>query len=170
VNSEGRNVTAGDVGEIWIRGPHLMAGYWQDPEATAAAIRDGWYKTGDLARCDEDGCYWFVGRKKEIIVRGGSNISPQEVEAVFYQHPAVREVGVAGRSHPVWGEVVVAYVALRAGYWASEEELLTFARERLADYKIPESIIFKDELPKGSTGKILRRALRQEDEALATTN
>lgn len=167
VDPDGHDVKAGEPGEICVRGPHLMAGYWQDPEATSEAIHNGWFHTGDIARCDEDGFYWFVGRKKEIIVRGGSNISPLEVEGVFYQHPAVSEVGVAGRTHPLWGEVVVAFVVLRPGYDATEDELLAFARERLADYKVPESITFQDQLPKGSTGKILRRALAHEEVALA---
>jgi acyl-CoA synthetase (AMP-forming)/AMP-acid ligase II len=146
-----------------------MAGYWQDPECTSGAIRNGWFHTGDLARRDEDGFYWFVGRKKEIIIRGGSNISPLEVEAVFYHHPAVSEVGVAGRSHPVWGEVVIAFVVVRPGYAVTEDELLPFARERLADYKVPESLIFRQELLKGISGKILRRALVQEEDALASS-
>ena len=169
IDVDGRDVRPGEVGEICIQGPHLMAGYWQDPEATCRAIRNGWFHTGDLARRDEAGFYWFVGRKKEIIIRGGSNISPLEVEAVFYHHPAVSEVGVVGRSHPVWGEVVIAYVVLRPGYTVTEGELLAFARERLADYKVPESIIFREELPKGSTGKILRRALGQEEDAVASS-
>jgi long-chain acyl-CoA synthetase len=168
VDSDGRDVTPGDVGEICIRGPHLMVGYWQDPEATTTALRNGWFHSGDLARQDEDGVYWFAGRKKEIIVRGGSNISPQEVEAVFYQHPAVSEVGVVGRRDDVWGEVVIAFVALQSGHAVTEAELLAFARERLADYKTPQCIVFRKELPKGSTGKILRRALRQEEDALAS--
>lgn len=167
IDADGADVRPGEVGEICIQGPHLMAGYWQDPEGTSGAIRNGWFHTGDLARRDEDGFYWFVGRKKEIIIRGGSNISPLEIEAVFYHHPAVCEVGVAGRSHPVWGEVVIAFVVVRPGYTVSEDELLTFARERLADYKVPESIIFREELPKGISGKILRRALGQEEDALA---
>jgi long-chain acyl-CoA synthetase len=168
VDSDWCDVPAGEAGEICIKGPHLMAGYWQDAEATSAAIRNGWFHTGDLARCDEEGSYRFVGRQKEIIIRGGSNISPLEVEAVFYQHPAVSEVGIVGRRHPVWGEIVIAFVVLRLGFEATEYELLAFARERLADYKVPESIIFSDELPKGTTGKILRRALNAEDYALAT--
>jgi long-chain acyl-CoA synthetase len=144
-----------------------MIGYWQDPDATTAAMRIGWFHTGDLARCDVDGFYWFAGRKKEIIIRGGSNISPQEVEAVLYQHPAVREVGVVGRLDHVWGEVVVAFVALRSGQAVTEAELIVFARERLADYKIPVSVIFRAELPKSPTGKIQRRALRQEENVFA---
>jgi long-chain acyl-CoA synthetase len=167
VDSDGRDVKPGEVGEICFRGPHLMTGYWQDPDATRAAIRDGWFHTGDLASCDADGFYWFAGRKKEIIIRGGSNISPQEVEAVLYQHPAVSEVGVVGRPDHLWGEIVVAFVVLRSGQIATEAELIAFARERLADYKTPESVIFQTELPKSPTGKIQRRALRAEERAFA---
>jgi long-chain acyl-CoA synthetase len=167
VDPDGRDVEPGEVGEICIQGPHLMTGYWQDPDATKAALRNGWFHTGDLARRDADGFYWFTGRKKEIIVRGGSNISPQEVEAVLYQHPAVREVGVVGRPDHLWGESVVAFVVLRSGHAATEPELIAFARERLADYKTPESVIFRSELPKSPAGKIQRRALRSEEHAFA---
>jgi long-chain acyl-CoA synthetase len=167
VDSDGRDVRPGDVGEICVQGPHLMTGYWQDLDASQAAIRDGSFHTGDLASCDADGFYWFAGRKKEIIIRGGSNISPQEVEAVLYQHPAVAEAGVVGLPNHLWGEVVVAFVSLRTGQAVTEAELIAFARERLADYKTPESIIFRTELPKGPTGKIQRRALREEERALA---
>jgi len=167
LDPDGRDVKSGEVGEICVQGPHLMIGYWQDPDATAAAVRNGWFHTGDLARCDADGFYWFVGRKKEIIIRGGSNISPQEVEAVLYQHPAVSEAGVVGRPDHLWGEVVVAFVALRSGQAVTEAELIAFARERLADYKTPESVIFQAELPKSPTGKIQRRALRAEEHAFA---
>jgi long-chain acyl-CoA synthetase len=167
VDSHGRDVRSGEVGEICVQGPHLMIGYWQDPDATAAAVRNGWFHTGDLASCDADGFYWFAGRKKEIIIRGGSNISPHEVEAILYQHPAVSEVGVVGRPDHVWGEVVVAFVVLRSGQAVTEAELIAFAREKLADYKTPECVIFRDDLPKGPTGKIQRRALAQEEHALA---
>jgi long-chain acyl-CoA synthetase len=167
VDSGGLDVKPGEVGEICIQGPHLMTGYWQDRDATTAAIRNGWFYTGDLASCDSDGFYWFAGRKKEIIIRGGSNISPQEVEAVLYQHPSVAEVGVVGRPDHLWGETVVAFVVLRSGQIVTEAELIEFARERLADYKTPESIVFRTELPKGPTGKIQRRALRQKEGVFA---
>jgi len=167
VDSDGCDVEPSEVGEICLQGPHLMTGYWHDPDATRAAIRDGWFHTGDLASCDADGFYWFAGRKKEIIIRGGSNISPQEVEAVLYQHHAVSEVGVVGRPDHLWGEIVVAFVVLRSGQIATEAELIAFARERLADYKTPEIVIFQAELPKSPTGKIQRRALRAEEHAFA---
>jgi long-chain acyl-CoA synthetase len=145
-----------------------MMGYWKDPEASAEAIRDGWYHTGDLARCDSDGYYWFAGRVKQIIIRGGSNISPQEVEAVIGEHPAVREAAVIGRPDPTWGEIVVAYVTLKDGQSMTEKELIEFARARIAAYKTPEHIIFKDSLPKNATGKMDRRALREAERAQAT--
>jgi long-chain acyl-CoA synthetase len=170
VDFDGRDVKSGDVGEICVQAPHLMIGYWQDPEATAAVVRNGCFHTGDLASCDKDGFYWFAGRRKEIIIRGGSNISPQEVEAVLYQHPAVGEAGVVGRPDHIWGAVVVAFVVLRSGQAVTEAELIAFARERLADYKTPENVIFRDELPKGPTGKIQRRALAREEHAFAPLN
>jgi long-chain acyl-CoA synthetase len=111
---------------------------------------------------DKDGFYWFAGRKKEIIVRGGSNISPQEVEAALCEHSAVAEAGVVGEKDPLWGEIVVAHVALSPGRRIEEQELIAFARERLADYKVPATVVFHSELPKGTTGKIQRRALREE--------
>jgi long-chain acyl-CoA synthetase len=156
VDVEGVPVKTGTVGEICIKAPHLMAGYWQDVDAG-----DGWFPTGDLARADADGFYWFSGRKKEIIIRGGSNISPQEVEAVLYEHPEVAEAAVVGRPDEFWGEIVVAHIALRPGSWLDEEELIAFAKGRLADYKTPEAVVFHSELPKGPTGKLRRRALRE---------
>jgi long-chain acyl-CoA synthetase len=167
LDSENRDVKLGEVGEICVQAKHLMTGYWQDPDATAAAIRDGWFHTEDLARCDADGYYWFAGRKKEIIIRGGSNISPQEVEAVLYEHPAVSEAAVVGRPDAVWGEVVVAHIVLRQGYLLNEPDLIAFARERIADYKTPEAIVFHAELPKSATGKIQRRTLREMEQAQA---
>ena len=166
IDSEGRDVAPGEVGEICMQGGHLMSGYWQDQDATGAAVRNGWFHSGDLARRDADGYYWFAGRKKEIVIHGGSNISPQEVEAVLAQHPAVAEAGVVGRPDPIWGEIVVAFVALRSGHTVTESELIAFVRERLADYKAPEIIRFRAELPKGPTGKVQRRALCEAERAL----
>jgi long-chain acyl-CoA synthetase len=151
----------GEVGEIAIRGHNVMKGYWGKPEATAETLRGGWLHTGDLACRDADGYLWFRGRSKQIIVRAGSNISPQEIEEALYQHPAVLEVGVTGQPDPLYGERVVAFVALRQGASADEAELQAFARERLADYKTPERILFLPELPKGLTGKVDRRSLKE---------
>ncbi|HEY2015826.1 MAG TPA: AMP-binding protein [Bryobacteraceae bacterium] len=150
----------GQVGELQVQSPSNCVGYWDDPHATAAAFDDGWLRTGDLVRRDADGYFWFEGRVKQIIVRGGSNISPQEVEEALYHHPAVLEAGVIGVPDPVHGEKVVAFVALREGLAAGEEELRDLVRSRIADYKAPERIVFLPVLPKGLTGKVQRRALQ----------
>ncbi|MBZ5635364.1 MAG: AMP-binding protein [Acidobacteriia bacterium] len=141
-------------GELRMRGAGIATGYWGHPP-----FEDGWLKTGDLVEIDPDGFVWFRGRKKEIIVRGGSNIAPQEVEETLYKHPAVGEAGVIGEPNEYWGEVVLAYVALRDGHSVSAEELIAFARQHLAEYKCPEQILFLPMLPKGATGKVQRRAL-----------
>jgi long-chain acyl-CoA synthetase len=154
-------VARGEVGEILVRSEAAMIGYWEDPKATAATIQDGWLRTGDLGQVDEDGYYWFVGRKKEIIVRGGSNISPLEVEEALYQHPAVRETGVVGVPDAALGEVVHAFVALKEGASVTEEALKEFMGTRMAAYKVPERIHFLPDLPKGLTGKIQRKTLRE---------
>src|SRR5439155_26365846 len=128
---------------------------------TSRSFRDGWFRTGDLAYSEPDGFLWIAGRKKEIIVRGGSNISPQEVEEAIYQHPAVREAAVVGAPDERWGEAVVACVVLHEGRAVSAEEIIGFVRERIALYKAPERVVVVDSLPKGPTGKILRRAVRE---------
>jgi len=161
VDADGREVKPGDVGQVTVRSPLVCSGYWNDPDATSAAIRDGWLHTGDLARQDGDGFYWFAGRSKEIIIRGGSNVSPQEVEEALYQHPSVREVAVVGKPDEKWGEVIVAFVALKDHTTATAEELIAFAAERIANYKLPEAIHFEAALPKGPTGKVARRPLRE---------
>lgn len=166
INKDGHDVAPGEVGEIVIRSPANCAGYWDDPIATAALFEatgssdDGWLRTGDLALCDSDGYYWFKGRLKQLIIRGGSNISPQEVEEAIYRHPAVLEAGVIAVPDPIFGEVPAAFVSLRPGKSVREDDLRAHARELLADYKVPERIFFIEELPKGSTGKVDRRRLR----------
>ena len=160
VDQHVHDVPTGETGEILVRGPANCIGYWNDPDATARLFEDGWLHTGDLASCDEDGYYWFKGRLKQIIIRGGSNVSPQEVEEALHQHPAVLEAGVVGAPHPLYGEVPVAAVALRAGHSADENQLRAHACKLLADYKVPERIFFLTELPKGLTGKVDRRSLR----------
>jgi long-chain acyl-CoA synthetase len=157
----GNVVADGQVGELRIQSPANCVGYWDDPRATAAAFDHGWLRTGDLVRRDADGFFWFEGRAKQIIIRGGSNISPQEVEEALYHHPAVLEAGVIGMPDPVHGEKVIAYVALREGLTASEQELRDLVRSRIADYKTPERILFLPALPKGLTGKVQRRALKE---------
>ena len=160
VDRHGHDVAKGETGEILVRSPANCVGYWNDPAATTCLFEDGWLHTGDLASRDEDGYYWFKGRLKQLIIRGGSNISPQEVEEALHQHPAVLEAGVVGAPHPVYGEVPAAGVALRAGHSVNEDQLRAHARRLLADYKVPERIFFLPELPEGLTGKVDRRSLR----------
>jgi long-chain acyl-CoA synthetase len=152
-------VAQGEIGEIVIRGPNVMKGYWQRPDATAEAMRGGWFHTGDLARVDEDGYFFIVDRKKDLIIRGGYNVYPREVEEVLYEHPAVAEAAVVAVPHAELGEEVGAAVALKAGGEASPEELQAFVKERLAAYKYPRHVWFVPELPKGPTGKILKREI-----------
>ncbi len=165
VGPDGRDVPCGEVGEILVHSEAVTVGYWDDPEATAAAFQGGWLRTGDLARVDEDGYYWFVGRSKEIIIHGGTNVSPVEVEEALYQHPAVREAGVVGVPDPTWGEIVHAYVALKDDHDVTEAALRRFLEARIAPYKVPGVIRFLPDLPKGPTGKVARKTLRHGDDS-----
>ena len=157
VGDEGQDVDEGEVGEIAIRGDNVMKGYWEREEETQKSIPDGWFLSGDMAKRDEDGYYFIVDRKKDLIIRGGYNVYPREVEEALYEHEAVAEVAVIGVPHDELGEEVGAAVALKDGQTVSESELQEFAKERLAAYKYPRSLWLVDELPKGPTGKILRR-------------
>ncbi len=159
VDDDGKQVGGEDVGEIAIRGENVMKGYWQRPEATAEAMVDGWFCTGDLARVDDDGYYFIVDRKKELIIRGGYNVYPREIEEVFYEHPAVAEAAVVGMPDADLGEEVGAAVALKPGASAEPGELQEFVKSRVAAYKYPRRVWIVDALPKGPTGKILRRAV-----------
>jgi long-chain acyl-CoA synthetase len=163
VDGEGNDSTAGEVGEIAIRGENVMRGYWQRPEDTAAAIPDGWFRTGDLARQDDDGYFFIVDRKKEMIIRGGYNVYPREIEEALYEHPAVAEAACVGIPHPELGEEVAAAVALKDGASAEVDELRDFVKERVAAYKYPRHLWLVESLPKGPTGKILRRAVEVPD-------
>jgi long-chain acyl-CoA synthetase len=159
VDDDGKDVPSGEVGEIAIRGENVMKGYWQRPEDTAKAIPDSWFRTGDLARLDEDGYYFIVDRKKEMIIRGGYNVYPREIEEALYEHPAVAEVACVGIAHPDLGEEVGAAVALKPGATVEVDELRGFVKARVAAYKYPRHLWLVDALPKGPTGKILRRAV-----------
>jgi long-chain acyl-CoA synthetase len=161
VDNDGRILTEPGVpGEICIRGHNVMKGYFGKPDATAEAIKDGWLFTGDIAHRDEDGYYFIVDRKKDMIIRGGFNVYPREVEEVLYAHPAVAEAAVVGVPHESHGEEVKAFVARKPGAAATEQEIVEFCRERMAAYKYPRLVEFRDTLPKGPTGKILKRELR----------
>ncbi|MGO9280652.1 MAG: long-chain-fatty-acid--CoA ligase, partial [Streptosporangiaceae bacterium] len=164
VDADGADVPVGEIGEIAIRGHNIMKGYWQRPEATAEAIPDGWFRSGDLAKVDEDGYFFIVDRKKDMIIRGGYNVYPREVEEVFYEHPAVAEAAVIGISHDELGEEIGAAVALKPGEEATTGELREFVRERVAAYKYPRYVWLVPGLPKGPTGKILRREVQPPED------
>jgi long-chain acyl-CoA synthetase len=159
VDDRGEEVRQGEAGEIVIRGHNVMKGYWNRPDATRETIRDGWLHTGDMGYVDEDGYFFVVDRKKDMIIRGGYNVYPREVEEVLYEHPAVREAAVLGVPHDQYGEEVGAAVALKEGAHASADELREFVSRQLAAYKYPRRIWFVDDLPKGPTGKILKREI-----------
>ncbi|MDG4656720.1 fatty acid--CoA ligase family protein [Ectobacillus antri] len=161
VNELGDEVKPGEIGELIVCGPNVMKGYYKMPEDTAATIRDGWLYTGDLARMDEEGYFYIVDRKKDLIIVGGYNVYPREVEEVLYKHPAVMEAVVLGIPDYNLGEAVKAYAVMNDAS-VSETELLTYCAQHLAKYKVPSSIEFSQELPKNTTGKILRRALKKE--------
>jgi long-chain acyl-CoA synthetase len=157
VDKEDHEVPQGEVGEIVIRGPNVMKGYWQRPEATAEALAGGWFHTGDLARVDSGGYFFIVDRKKDLIIRGGYNVYPREIEEVLYEHPAVAEAAVIGLPHPALGEEVGAAVALKPGAAISAEELRDYVKGQVAAYKYPRHVWIVDALPKGATGKIQKR-------------
>jgi long-chain acyl-CoA synthetase len=159
VDENDTEVPQGEVGEVVIRGHNIMKGYWQRPEATAEAMRGGWFHSGDMARVDEDGYFFIVDRKKDMIIRGGYNVYPREVEEVLYEHPKIREAAVVGVPHDQWGEEIGAAVVLHEGEELSPEEVSEYVKERIAAYKYPRIVWFLDELPKGPTGKILKREI-----------
>jgi long-chain acyl-CoA synthetase len=159
----GNELPQGEVGEILISGHNVMKGYWNRPEATSAAIRAGWFRTGDMGRVDENGYFFIVDRKKDLIIRGGYNVYPREVEEVLYEHPAVAEAAVVGMPHPSLGEEVGAAVTLKAGALATPDEIRDYVKRQIAAYKYPRLVWIVDALPKGPTGKILKREIKPPD-------
>jgi len=165
VDENDQEVPQGEVGEIVIRGHNVMKGYWQRPEATEEAMRGGWFHSGDMARVDEEGYFFIVDRKKDLIIRGGYNVYPREVEEVLYEHPKIREAAVIGVPHDQWGEEIGAAIVLHEGEEMSQEEVSGYVKERIAAYKYPRLVWFMDDLPKGPTGKILKREIEVPAEA-----
>ncbi|MDP4171506.1 MAG: AMP-binding protein, partial [Bacillota bacterium] len=155
-------VPTGELGEVVVKGPQVMKGYWNMPEETAHALRDGWLYTGDIGRVDEDGYLYIVDRKKDLIIASGYNIYPRDIEEVLYEHPSVQEAVVIGMPDPYRGESVKAVIVTKAGKDASEDEIIEYCRQNMAAYKVPSVVEFRSQLPKTSVGKILRRALRDE--------
>ncbi|RJQ26845.1 MAG: long-chain fatty acid--CoA ligase [Peptococcaceae bacterium] len=160
-----RELPAGETGELIVRGPQVMKGYWNMPEETALVLRNGWLYTGDIARMDEDGYIFIVDRKKDLIIAGGFNIYPRDVEEILYEHSKVAEAAVIGVPDEYRGETVKAFIVLKEGETAAAEEIIAFCRERLAAYKIPRIVEFREQLPKTIIGKVLRRVLMEEEEA-----
>jgi long-chain acyl-CoA synthetase len=159
VDENDEEVPQGEVGEIVIRGHNVMKGYWQRPDATEETMRGGWFHSGDMARVDEDGYFFIVDRKKDLIIRGGYNVYPREVEEVLYEHPKIREAAVLGVPHSEWGEEIGAAIVLHEGEELAPEEASEYVKERIAAYKYPRIVWFLDDLPKGPTGKILKREI-----------
>jgi long-chain acyl-CoA synthetase len=166
INPEtGECVPVGEEGELAVRGPQLMKGYWKRPEETADVLRDGWLLTGDIARMDDDGYFVIVDRKKDLIITGGENIYPREIEEVLFEHPAVKEVAVVGVPHPFGGEIAKAFIVLKPGESATKRDITQFAGQRLAKHKVPRAVEFRSELPKSAAQKVLRRVLAEEERA-----
>ncbi|MBV7505544.1 long-chain-fatty-acid--CoA ligase [Bacillus sp. sid0103] len=161
VDSNGREVPRGEIGELIVNGPNVMMGYLEMPEATSSALKDGWFYTGDLARMDDEGYIYIVDRKKDMILVGGYNVYPREVEEVIYQHPAIVETAVIGIPDKEYGEIVKAFVVTNDD-GITMDDILYFCQDKLAKYKLPKQVEFMKELPKNSTGKILKRALQVE--------
>jgi long-chain acyl-CoA synthetase len=162
LGEDGKEVAAGEVGEITGRSEAIMKGYWRMPQESADRLREGWLHTGDLGKVDEDGYIYLVDRKHDMIISGGINVYPREVEEVLYRHPLVFEASVFGVPHDHWGEAVKAVVVLKEGASAGEKEIIDFCGEHLAGYKKPKSVEFWKELPKNPTGKILKRVIRDQ--------
>lgn len=154
----------GKIGELVIRGPQVMQGYWNRPDETASVLRNGWLYTGDIAYMDEDGFFFIVDRKKDLIITGGYNVYPREIDEVLHEHPAIKEAVSVGITHPTRGEIIKAYIVLREGHTLSKTDVLAFCREKLANYKVPKQVEFRDDLPKSIVGKVLRRVIREEEE------
>jgi acyl-CoA synthetase (AMP-forming)/AMP-acid ligase II len=161
VTDDGVDVKAGEVGEIIVRSAHVMAGYWRRPEDTAATIVDGWLHTRDLGHYDHRGYIYISGRRGDMIISGGENVMPREVEEVLYQHPAVSEAAVLGVPDPYWVERVHALVVVKSGGMVEPDEIIEFCRQRLARYKAPKSLEFVDSLPKNASGKIDKLVLKK---------
>lgn len=158
-----KELSIGEIGELAVKGPQVMKGYWNMPDDTASTVRDGWLFTGDIAKVDEDGYTYIVDRKKDMIITGGFNIYPRDIEEVLYTHPKIKEVVAAGIPDQYKGEIVKIYIVLKDGESATKEEIIEFCKKNLARYKIPEIVEFRRELPKTLVGKILRRVLVEEE-------
>ncbi len=154
----------GKIGELVVRGPQVMQGYWNRPDETASVLRNGWLYTGDIAYMDEEGYFFIVDRKKDLIITAGYNVYPREIDEVLHEHPAVKEAVSVGITHPTRGEIIKAYIVLKEGETLTKTDVIAFCREKLANYKVPKQVEFRDDLPKSIVGKVLRRVIREEED------
>lgn len=154
----------GKIGELIVRGPQVMRGYWNRPDETASVLRNGWLYTGDIAYMDEEGYFFIVDRKKDIIISGGYNVYPREIDEVLHEHPAVKEAVSVGINHQTRGEIIKAYIVLKENHTVTKAEILAFCRDKLANYKVPKQVEFREDLPKSIVGKVLRRVIREEED------
>ncbi len=161
VDDQDRDLPVGEVGELICRGPNVMKGYYKDEEATREALRGGWLHTGDIGRTDEEGFIYIVDRKKDMIVSGGENIYPREIEEILYSHPRIEDAAIIGVPDPLWGESVKAVIVLKKGATMSEEEVIEYCKSHLASYKKPKSVEFMENLPRNPSGKVLKTVLRK---------
>jgi len=162
VDDQDRDVPVGEMGELVCRGPNVMKGYYKDRKATKEALKGGWLHTGDLGRMDEEGYVYIVDRKKDMIVSGGENIYPREIEELLYHHPKIQDAAVIGIPDPMWGESVKAFVVLKNGEMMKEEEVIEYCKSHLASYKKPKTVEFKESLPRNPSGKVLKTLLREQ--------
>ncbi len=162
MDDSGRDLAPGEKGEVLLRAPNMMRGYLNRPEETAAAIKDGWLHTGDIAKMDEDGFLYILDRKKDMIISGGENIYPAEIEDALLNNPKVADVGVIGYSHEKWGEAVKAIVVVKEGQTLTEEELIEWCQGKIGRFKIPKSVMVTAAIPRTPTGKILKTELRKQ--------
>ena len=156
------DLPTGETGELMVKGPQVMTGYWNKPDATAETLVDGWLHTGDIAQMDAEGYFYIVDRKKDMIISGGYNVYPRDIEEVFFEHPKVQEATAIGIPHPKRGEAVKVFIVLKEGATATQEEMIAFCHEKLAKYKWPTEVEFRTELPKSNVGKVLKKELRQK--------
>ncbi|MGA9476734.1 MAG: AMP-binding protein, partial [Desulfobacterales bacterium] len=161
--NDGRtDLPTGETGELMVKGPQVMTGYWNKPDATAETLVYGWLHTGDIGQMDAEGYFYIVDRKKDMIISGGYNVYPRDIEEVFFEHPKVQEATAIGIPHPKRGEAVKVFIVLKEGATANQEEMIAFCHEKLAKYKWPTEVEFRTELPKSNVGKVLKKELRQK--------
>jgi long-chain acyl-CoA synthetase len=151
-----------EVGELVVKGPQIMRGYWNNEDLTATTLRHGWFYTGDLARMDQDGFFYIVDRKDDLVISSGFNVYPSQIEEVLEKHPKVKDAAVIGVPDRIKGQTILAVIVLQEGMQGDKEEFLSYCKENMPDYRVPKAILFRDAIPRNQAGKILKRVLRQE--------